>query len=75
MLRCSLVVEGSLNTICVIHRYPPYTDTALSIFRFAMALPYTQPRLTWCFVKSATLWVASVAAATAAVVHFWGDKF
>lgn len=56
------------------HRYPPYTDFALSVFRFAMSLPVNQPSLSWCFVKRATFWAASVAAATAAVVHFWGHK-
>jgi hypothetical protein len=37
-----------------------------------MALPVNQPSLSLCFLKRATVWVASVAAATAAVLKIMG---
>eukprot|EP00598_Pedospumella_elongata_P006884 CAMPEP_0184985614 /NCGR_PEP_ID=MMETSP1098-20130426/14206_1 /TAXON_ID=89044 /ORGANISM="Spumella elongata, Strain CCAP 955/1" /LENGTH=500 /DNA_ID=CAMNT_0027509707 /DNA_START=33 /DNA_END=1532 /DNA_ORIENTATION=- len=46
-------------------RYPPYSDFALSIFRFAMSLPINQPRITYCGLFKAALWAASVVAVSA----------
>jgi hypothetical protein len=58
--------------MCLNHRYPPYTDFALGIFRFAMALPVNQPSLSLCTLTRAAVWAGSVAAASALVIHFYG---
>jgi hypothetical protein len=49
-------------------RYPPYTNGALRVFRIALGLHASQPRLTWGGLASTCVWLASVAGATAAVL-------
>lgn len=36
-----------------------------------MALPVNQPSLSYCQLARAAVWAVSVAAVSAAVIHFW----